>query len=330
MSDVAKLAGVATMTVSRVLHGHVSVGVDTRNRVLQAIAKLNYAPNEVARSLREGRSRQIGVIVPNLYDPLFATCAHSINLVAQERDYSTLVVTSGEDPAREAIEVKRMLRRHTDGFVIIPAAGKSHLYEPELERTAIVTLDRPVGGSSYDSVLVQNKKGAQLGVEHLVAHGHRRISCLALAGKWTIRQRVLGYCAAMKYAGLSIDSHDVSESFSSMVETIRTLMDRRRPPSALFCCNNLVTRLVLRALSTLEVKIPDALALIGFDDFEMADLYKPPITVIRQPAHLMGKIAAELLFARLDEGDVRGKPKNLILPVELVVRGSCGAHTQNR
>jgi LacI family transcriptional regulator len=327
MSDVAKLAGVATMTVSRVLHGHASVGEETRNRVLKAIAKLNYVPNEVARSLRKGRSRQIGVIVPNLYDPFFAICAHSINMVAQEREYSTLIVTSGEDPVRESAEIRRMLLRHTEGFVIVPAVGKSQLGSPEFQRTPIVTLDRPVARSSFDSVLVHNKKGSQCGIEHLILHGHRHISCLGLADQWTTRQRVAGYRAAMKAAGLAIDSHDVTESSSAMLETMRSLIDRRRAPTALFCCNNLVMRLALHALSTLDVKIPETMALLGFDDFEMADLHKPPISVLRQPIELMGKSAAELLFARLDADDGHDNPRKSVFPVELIVRGSCGAHS---
>jgi LacI family transcriptional regulator len=124
MSDVARLAGVGTMTVSRVLNGNVHVSKQTRARVSEAIAKLNYVPNEVARSLRDHRTRQIGIIVPNLHDPFFAQCAHSISLVAKERSYSTVITTSEEDPATEFIEAKRMLRRHIEGLIIVPAPGQ--------------------------------------------------------------------------------------------------------------------------------------------------------------------------------------------------------------
>jgi LacI family transcriptional regulator len=112
-----------------------------------------------------------------------------------------------------------------------------------------------------------------------------------------------------------------------MLETMRSLIDRRRAPTALFCCNNLVMRLALHALSTLDVKIPETMALLGFDDFEMADLHKPPISVLRQPIELMGKSAAELLFARLDADDGHDNPRKSVFPVELIVRGSCGAHS---
>jgi LacI family transcriptional regulator len=163
-------------------------------------------------------------------------------------------------------------------------------------------------------------------MEHLIEHGHRRIACLGLVDQWTTRQRAAGYRAAMKAAGLEIDVQQVAESPAAMLDLIRSLTSRRCPATALFCCNNLVMRLALHALSVLEVQVPHTMALIGFDDFEMADLHKPPISVIRQPIDLMGKSAAELLFARLDDENVRGTPRRSVFPVELVVRGSCGAH----
>lgn len=327
MSDVARLAGVGTMTVSRVLNDNVHVSEETRARVHDAIAKLNYMPNEVARSLRDQRTRQIGILVPNLYDPFFAQCAHAINLVAKERSYSTVIATSDEDPATELIEAKRMLRRHIEGLIIVPAPGKTQLRDPEFERTPIVTLDRPVKGSLFDSVVVQNKRGAQLGVEHLIEHRHRRISCLGLGGYvWTKGERLAGYNAAMKAAKLEPDYHAVSESQTEMLETIRTLLESKLPPTAFFCTNNLVMRNALHALSTLNAKIPEQIAVVGFDDFEMADIIRPAMTVVRQPTDALGRLAAELLFSRLAEHSRPEKPKHIILPVELVLRNSCGKH----
>ncbi|MGA7158432.1 MAG: LacI family DNA-binding transcriptional regulator [Acidobacteriaceae bacterium] len=327
MSDVAKLAGVGTMTVSRVLNGNVHVSEETRTRVREAIAKLDYVPNEVARSLRDQRTRQIGIIVPNLQDPFFAQCAHAINLVAKERSYSTVITTSDEDAETVSIEAKRMLRRHIEGLIIVPAPGKSQLRDPEFERTPIVTLDRPVKGSSFDSVVVQNRRGARLGVEHLIAHKHRRIACLGLAGSvWTKNERLRGYCAAMKAAGLEAALYAISDSQSEMLETVRGLLGGATRPTAFFCTNNLVMRNALHALSQLNVRIPEQIAILGFDDFEMADIIKPAMTVVRQPTDELGRTAAELLFSRLNESAPMEKVKHIILPVELVIRNSCGTH----
>ncbi|MBW4038212.1 MAG: LacI family transcriptional regulator [Acidobacteria bacterium] len=327
MSDVAKLAGVGTMTVSRVLNGNVHVTEETRARVLEAIAELNYMPNEVARSLRDQRTRQIGIIVPNLHDPFFAMCAQSISIVAKERAYSTVITTSDEDPATEFVEAKRMLRRHIEGLIIIPAQGKSKLRDPEFERTPIVTLDRPVIGSSYDCILTENKRGAQLGVQHLIDHNHRRIAYLGLSAQlWTMKERINGYIAAMEAAKLLPDIHSVTDSPAEMLQTIRQLLAIKTPPTAFFCSNNLTTRNALHALSSLNIKIPDQIAIVGFDDFEMADIIKPAVTVVRQPTDVLGRIAAELLFSRLAEANGIEKAKRIVLPVELVVRDSCGSH----
>jgi LacI family transcriptional regulator len=327
MRDVAKLADVSTMTVSRVLKGTVFVGEEARTRVLEAVAKLEYLPNEIARSLREQRTRQIGIIVPNLHDPFFATCANSISLVAKQHAYSTIITTSDEDPATELLEAKRMLRRHIEGLIIIPSPGKSLATDPEFRNTPIVTLDRPISGSSFDRVVVENKHGAQQGVQHLIDHGHRRIACLSLSlDLWTMQQRLAGYRAAIQAANLKPDSHVVPESPESVLQTLRTLLARKSPPTAIFSCNNLITRNLLHAFATLNIRVPDQIAFLGFDDFETADLLNPPISVIRQPIDIMGRVGAELLFSKLTASTPEAKPKQIILPTELVIRHSCGPH----
>jgi LacI family transcriptional regulator len=327
MSDVAKLAGVGTMTVSRVLNGNVHVTEETRARVMAAITKLQYVPNEVARSLRDQRTRQIGIIVPNLHDPFFAICSHAISLIAKQHSYSTVITTSDEDAETEFVEAKRMLRRHIEGLIVVPASGKSKLLDPEFESTPMVTLDRPVPASSFDSVLAQNKHGAQLGVRHLIDHQHRHIVCLGLTSElWTMRERLDGYLAAMKAAKLEPSAHVLSESPAEMLETVRQLMGSATPPTAFFCSNNLIMRNALHALSALQIKIPEEIALLGFDDFEMADILKPAVTVVRQPMEDMGRIAAELLFSRLADGQQSAPAKQIVLSVELVVRDSCGSH----
>lgn len=327
MSDVAKLAGVGTMTVSRVLNGNVHVTNETRARVQAAIAKLNYVPNEVARSLRDQRTRQIGIIVPNLHDPFFAMCSHSISLIAKEHSYSTLITTSDEDAEIEFVEAKRMLRRHIEGIIVVPASGKSKLHDPEFENTPMVTLDRPVPRSSFDSILTQNKHGAQLGVRHLIEHKHRRIVCLGLTSElWTMKERLNGYNAEMKAAKLEPSAYVLTESQAEMSKTVGTLMSGANPPTAFFCSNNLIMRNALHAFSALNIRIPEKIALVGFDDFEMADMLKPAVTVVRQPTDILGRIAAELLFSRL-AGNQPKAAKRIVLPVELIVRDSCGTHS---
>lgn len=327
MRDVAKLAGVSIMTVSRVLNGTVKVSDDARARVLKAVATLSYLPNEVARSLRMSSTHQIGVIVPNLDDPFFAVCANAISLVAKQRGYSTVITTSDEDPLIEHTEAQRMLRRHLDGLIVIPTSHRSKLRAPDFMEMPIVTLDRPIPSGGFDCVLVQNKRGSEMATRHLIEHRHRRITCIGLSRQlWTVKKRFDGYCNAMNAADLKPDICQIGDSEDEMLVAIREMIARSKPPTALFCTNNLTTRNALHSLSTLNVNIPQDMALVGFDDFDMADIIKPAITVVRQPVDILGRTAAELLFARLSSDNHLEKPIRTVKPVELIIRNSCGAH----
>jgi LacI family transcriptional regulator len=329
MSDVAKLAGVSTMTVSRVLNQSANVTEGLRTRVFAAVEKLRYQPNELAKSLREQRSRQIGVLVPYLYDPFFATCAHVISTVAKQHSYSVVLSTSNEDPQTEYEEASRMLRRNVEGLIIIPShsrTGSSLLLAHEFDRMPIVTLDRPIQGSRFDSLLVENEQGARAGTEHLIALGHKRIAYVGLSSDlYTMHMRHRGYETAMEVAGLKPDDVFCTSSLEDTSAAIHKLMRGRSKPTALFCANNLVTRHVLHSLQALGIYPPDGIALVGFDDFETADLMRPGITVVRQPTELLGRTAAEILFRRLDETRRPRAGNPTVLKVELLVRGSCGA-----
>jgi LacI family transcriptional regulator len=328
MSDVARAAGVSIMTVSRALNSNPNVTDETRQRVFAAIEQLHYHRNELARSLREKRTRQIGILVPNLFDPFFANCVHVMGVVARQHNYSVIIATSNEDPDCEFDEANRMLYRNVEGVLVIPAApmrGPTRLLSPELSNLTIVSLDRPLDGNRYDSVLVQNRNGGQLGTNHLIALGHKRIAFISLDGNlYTMRTRQQGYREAMTVAGLTPDVQTATDAIESTASILRKLLAAKRPPTALFCANNLITRHVLRSLQALKMHPPESIALVGFDDFDTADLLQPGITVVRQPTESLGRLAAEVLFARLGEAKP-GPPRRIVLPVELVIRGSCGA-----
>lgn len=355
MRDVALLAGVGTMTVSRVLSGTVPVSETTRSRVMAAVAELNYQPNEVARSLRKARTRSIGIIVPNFYDSFFACCAHEIALVAQEHGYSVSVTTSGEDAAAEYTEASLMMRRNIDGLIVIPAwIGESHLMKPEFASIPVVALDRPIQsepiqpepgtsaplGPNLSSVVVENRKGAERGVQHLIDHGHRRILFLSLSNElYTLRERHAGYVQAMKKARLTPEADFSCATQASTLDLLRNLRAEKRLPTAIFTSNNLVTQHTLHALAALRLNVPKKIALVAFDDLEMFDIFLSPVTTLRQPIQELGRIAAEMLFARLAPPEPAIAPptaarrkddrrredrRNVVLPVELVLRRSCG------
>jgi LacI family transcriptional regulator len=190
----------------------------------------------------------------------------------------------------------------------------------------MVALDRPLEGSKCDRLLVQNKHGAQAGVAHLIELGHKNIAFFGLARPlYTLRMRQQGYEAAMKIAGLRPNISLVSDAPEDTLSALRSTLASKTPPTALFGSNNLVTRHLLHSMLALGLHAPDSIALVGFDDFETADLMRPGITVVRQPVESLGRLAAETLFSRLAKGEDEPTPKRMMLPVELVIRGSCGA-----
>jgi LacI family transcriptional regulator len=326
MADVAKMAGVGTMTVSRLLSGSVTVSEATAKRIHKAIEKLNYRPNEVARALRGLKARTIGVIVPYLYDPFFANCAHAIAVVAKQHEYSVLVTISTEDPEIEYREASEMLRRNIEGMVIIPAMqSDSYMKRDEFRNSRIVTLDRPSPVARFDSVLVQNKIGAKLAVEHLIGHGHERIACVGLSKSlYTMKTRYEGYRRALAEAKLKpLPYVDWSED-EPMLPAMQKALSGPKPPTAIFCTNNLTMRHALLALNEMGISIPGDLAVAGFDDFELAEILHPTLTVVRQPASEMGRVAANVLFESLAPPEPITQGREIVLPVELVVRRSCG------
>lgn len=328
MADVAKLAGVGKMTVSRFLSGSANVSEETAERVQRAIRMLNYQPNELARSLRSVHSKTIALILPYLYDPFFATCAHAVSTVATQHGYSVLITTSDENAEIEQRQAGLMLRRRIDGMIIIPApSDDAYLSGEEFSRVHVVTLDRPVSGSRFDCVLVNNRAGARAGVAHLIDHGHRRIAFLGLRkALFTFQARYSGYREAMSKAGLPADNFIECPSQDETVTLVHSLLTESDPPTALFAGNNLTTRYVLHALNVLHVDVPGQIALAGFDDFDIADVLQPALTVVRQPVYRVGEMAANLLFQRISRGEFPSRGHRMVLPTELVIRRSCGCH----
>jgi LacI family transcriptional regulator len=326
MADVARLAGVGTMTVSRVLSGTVRVSEETARRVQNAIDQLGYRPNELARAFRGQRSRTIGLIIPYLYDPFFANCAHAVTTVAKEHGYSVISTTSNEDPDIEYAEAEQMLQRHVEGLVAIPARYRqSRLTRSLFGKTPVVVFDRPVSDPAVDVVLVENTSGSRRMVMHLIEHGHERISFMGLSRSlYTINARHLGYHRAMQEAGLEENPFFGCSSREDTRRVIEEQLKGKNPPTAFYTSNNLATRYVFAALLNLGVKVPVDIALAGFDDFDLAELTSPPLTVVRQPAQEMGRVAASLLFERIERGESPQTGTRIVLPVEIVLRRSCG------
>jgi LacI family transcriptional regulator len=325
MRDVAAHAGVGVMTVSRVLNGTARVADETSARVYRALKELQYQPNLMARALRGHRSRSIGVIVPYLYDPFFASCAQAISEIAKQHAYTVLLATSDENCATETEAARDLLRRQVEGIIVIPACnGHSHLSDLEFRLIPIVAVDRPVPRSSIDRVLVENQNGAMLATEHLIQHGHKRVCFMGLSDKiYTMHARATGYLKAMQAARLQPECFFNAGDETATLGFLRYVLARPNPPTAILAANGLSSRHVLHAIATLDIHVPEEMAFIGFDDFDLADILRPALTVVRQPVQRAGQAAAQLLFTRLENKSTRPAQK-LNLPVDLIIRRSCG------
>lgn len=329
ISDVARLAGVGKMTVSRVINKSGYVGKETESRVRQAIAKLGFQPNENARSLKGGRSKTIGIIVPDLGDGFFATCANEAQKVAAIHGYLSLITSSERDETNEADEIELMRQRNISGLLIAPTR---HGWPPLLEFSErgmpIVAFDRKCSGMHFDDVLVDNAGGGYQATRHLIEHGHTHIACFGYDEMIeAVQDRIAGYRKAMRDARLSEHVFTGISSLKSTVELIRTWHSSKDGPTAIVTLNNVATMNVHFAFKQLGISVPQDYAIIGFGDLEYWTLFACPVTAVRQPIAEIGKRAAELLFARLNNLDQESPAEqHVVLPVELIIRNSCGCN----
>jgi LacI family transcriptional regulator len=314
---------VSLKTVSRVVNAEPGVRPDTQARVEAAIARLGFARNDIARSLRHGRTSALGLVIEDVANPFYSAIARAIEDAAHARGHILITGSCEEDGARERQLVTRLLGRSVDALLLVPA-GDDHRYLLGAlgAGTPIVFLDRPPRGVEADTVLLDNVGGARAAVEHLLAQGHRRIGYVGDSpALFTAVQRLAGYEAALRDVGIAPDPELVrvgsrdAASAQRVAGELLALAPARRP-TAIFTSNNRNTLGVLRALR--DAALPTAL--VGFDDFELADMLATPVTVVRYAAEDMGRIAAELAYGRLDGDD--GLPQLRILRCDLVARGS--------
>jgi LacI family transcriptional regulator len=323
IADVARLAGVGAMTVSRTINGHPYVSDAVARRVQAAIRKLNYRPNVAAQMLNGRPSSTIGLVLPDLRDPFFAALTHSVQQTAREHHYQVWVAASNSDDEVERMEVEDMVARAVDGLLLVPARSDvAYLRQFSSWGVPMVAIDRFPAGSGADSVEVENAQGSRVAVEHLIAHRRRRILCFGYDGAQpTIGARVQAYRAAMKMAKLSALVHVSPQSTPpSVAEACRAIEQNR--PDAIFATNNLSTLRALEALHQMRLRVPRQVALIGFDDVDPWRVVAPSVTAIRQPVHEMGTLAVRILLDRIKNRS--RSAVRTILPVRLMLRASCG------
>ncbi|WP_093413568.1 LacI family DNA-binding transcriptional regulator [Saccharopolyspora flava] len=319
MTDVARLAGVSVKTVSRVVNAETGVHPATAQRVLSAIDQLGFRRNVSARNLRRGTGTgTLGLVLEDLANPFYSMLTRAVEEVARVQGKQVLTGSSDEDPTRERELVLEFCARRVDGLVVVPAGHQHGYIAHEINAgTPVVFVDRPPGNLDADSVLIDNAGGTAQAARHLADHGHRRIAFLGDSPDiHTAAERLRGFREGCAQAGVPFDTDLVVMGPHDDTTVTAALSGPLRDATALVTGNNRITVHALRALAGR----PSRPALVGFDDFELADLLDPPITVVTHDTWALGKSAAELLFARLD-GDT-SPPGRVVVPTTLLPRGS--------
>lgn len=328
--DVARLAGVSPMTVSRVINDSGTVSHGTRGRVEQAIAQLGYVPSRLARGLSAQRTGTLAVIVPDVANPFFTLIVRGVEDVARRAGFRVILCDTRADLQIEREVLEEMIAHRVEGMVIAPVNDRSR--EP-LRRLAsfgipFVLVDRTVPGIDADTVLGESAAGSKRLVEHLVALGHRRIAMIVESDEVsTARDRHRGYVTALDEAGIPVDptlvvdgTADTTGGFAGMQRLLR--LDA--PPTAVFTVNNLVALGAIEAVRAAGLEVPDDVALVCFDDIEYASRLYPFLTVMEQPAETFGTLSTQLLLERIG-GRAPERKRVVVLPAEFVVRRSCGS-----
>lgn len=336
LRDVARLAGVHPGTVSRALNPETRalVNEQTAQRVLAAATELGYRPNPIARGLRTNRSHTIGVLVPDLLNPLFAAVVRGIEDRLREGGYTPLIANTDNDAERERVAFEAMRARQVDGF-IAATARRDHwlLAEEAVSGTKLVLVNRRVDSDAIPAVTGDDHEGVRLAVQHLAELGHRRIAHVAGAQTlYTGWSRHRGFLDAMRGRSLEPDPSLIvfSDAFTARegVRCCDELLDGGRPFSAIVAGNDLLALGCYDSLEGHGLRCPEDVSVVGYNDMPFVDRFRPALTTVRVPHYQLGETAAGLMLEQLRE--VPGPPRQLLLPAELVVRGSTAAPSRRR
>jgi len=328
LRDVARIAGVHPATASRALNEETRalVNEETAQRVLRAAEEVGYRPNPIARGLKTNRSYTVGVLIPDLTNPLFPPILRGIEDRLEVDGYTSLIANTDNDPERELLDTQAMRARQVDGIITATARRQHGLLDQVLAAGLhLVLVNRWLPGMPISSATADDRKGQRLAVQHLIELGHRKIAHLAGPLDYSTGfDRHQGFLETMREAGVERDPElvVVSEAFTEAegARLCGKLLDRGREFTAIAAANDLLALGCLDAFAERGIDCPGRVSVVGFNDMPFAARFQPPLTTIRIPHYEIGTAAAELMLERLQGGD--DSPRHVRLDPTLVVRGS--------
>jgi LacI family transcriptional regulator len=328
--DVAKRAGVAPITVSRVVNNNGYVSEETRRRVEAAIFELDYVPNALGSSLRSKRTQTLALVLSDITNPFWTTVARGVEDAANKRGYHIIIGNTDESPQKQEAYLIFLRQKQVDGFLLVPASTQSSNILKK-RGAPVVVLDRHFSDDRTDSVRCDSVGGAFDLTKHLLDLGHRRIAIIT--GRHdhsTASDRVVGALQAFEQAGIGepplVYWGEYNQESGYECAQRALLVEPR--PTAFFGMNNFIAIGIMRALRDAQVRVPEDISVVAFDDLPLAITIDPFFTVAAQPAYEMGRQATELLLSRLNDEGPEG-PQEIVLPVDIIVRKSSGKPSQH-
>lgn len=328
ITDIAQKTGLSTTTVSRVLSGKAEqyrIGKKSQQKIKEAAKEMHYVPNHFAANLRTGKSNTIALILPSLSNPFFASIASEINAEIRRFGYITIISDSDENPEIEKMELEQLRARNIEGLVIAPCSDhREHIQELYEEGLPVVCVDRYFEDLDIPYVSTDNYEGAKMATRHLIENGHKVISCIqGVRSSTPNRLRVKGFTETMNNAGLH-DYSVVGDDFTVQNGYLETklLLQQGKRPTALFALSNTIAMGCMKALKEENIRIPDDISLITFDEHPYLDYLATPLSCVAQPVSDISKIAIKFLFAKLDNGDF--KPSQVLLKPKIQIKESVG------
>jgi len=332
IKDIAKALGLSTSTVSRALRDSYEISPETKKLVLEYAEKINYHPNPIALSLKERRSRSIGVIVCEIANSFFSQVINGIESIAYKNGYNVIIAQSRESLERELINLQYLTSRSVDGLIISVSTetrDSSYLRELHDKGMPIVFFDRIVDEIQTHKVIVDNFKGAYDATNHLISCGYTNIAAVNSASVLSIaKERLAGYKAALSDHGIEPDESLIKFCLhggmivEEVEQVINELFAQPSPPDAIFATSDKLTTGCLRNLKARGLSVPADIGLVGFSNTDLTELLDPPLSVIRQPAFEMGEIAISLLLQLIESKRPVTDFETRVLPTELLLRNS--------
>lgn len=333
ISDIAECLGVSKTLVSLVINGKAEqygINAQTKKRVLDKVEELNYRPNILAQGFRTGKTNTIGLIVSDIANRFYSRIARKIEDMAWKNGYSVVICSTDENIDKERQQIKLLQERKVDGLIISSSQVDSAFFNA-LNDSGFphVLIDRRFKNMTSPSVVIDNQKGAQIAVNHLISQGYTKIGMISITPQHisSIRERVQGFQQAMESAGLEVNPQlNIDVPFDNMESELRRVLkqlhDQNNLPEAFFTLNNNLTSVCLMQLRELNVKIPTDVALIGFDDVLYFNFTNPSITAIEQPVDAISEHAFDLLLRQIQKSEVSINDHSICLPININIRES--------